>query len=425
MGCDGGYWNLELDGWLGGSDWRGRHREDTPDQIRGRVGSHMVTLESLAPGSYSAVGEDRPYNSAYSANRVFAGHRWIEREESWTGLSLRALYLNEWADRRPLRRPGLDAVEYVGEPMHTASTDLFDVSLRCILSHRTMGHYAEEWRCEECLVFSDLSVPMSVDGLEERLIRPAVNMLSLASGRNSESEIVHLFGADPDEHPVQLLLPCRPTAEPLISYLFMFNLADIDFADYMKLWFAQYTRFGHAVNLSMGISESQGYVSDKLLLGAAAVEELYRAAIDSSNETADHRRRVKRIVSRVDEADRAWLRAKLVGTHRPSFDEMLTAVLDSAGPAFQEVLGSRNEWCARIKSDRHKAAHGNPFMPTATTDWLVTARATEALELMLRIVLLAQTGFSPEHSAARLSRSFALRSLRENLMQCCPEWFAT
>jgi hypothetical protein len=205
----------------------------------------------------------------------------------------------------------------------------------------------------------------------------------------------------------------------------LFELRDIDFEELLPAWWQLYCdkKMRLVVDL-LETLDGPGYPGPQFFTAASAIEAYHLRQYGKPKKSADHRRRVDRIIECVPAEERWWLKKQLAWSHVPTFGDVIDEVVGRAGPLFPPAVGDVVKWRRWVKDARNSVAHRDLSPKVdADRDWRTTVRVTPTIRWLLVLVLLRDLGVRDEviKSGVRNHPGFAAAS--ENLRIAKPEWF--
>lgn len=379
--------------------------------IHGECLNRTVTLFDCDPrGGTSVLGRDSVAN--YFSPTALIGHYAVPpKSPHFDIMSCELSHLSTWTARSGIRTRLHDppAATYTFPSELTAQCDGFTLTLSTLFKELPVGRTLNWSETER--FYAHMRHRVSLNTLTHAAVRPLQHMLSLAAGRICDTErlqvadsarrgshgklwfdVVHYKGKDGAEFP-----------RDAKSHEFLFTLADITFDDFMPKWFDLITRVGLSSDILFSLGrKGNDYVSNRLFNVVSAAEGMHRRLHPELEEQSDKSRaRIKRLADQVnDRDDRTWLKQQLAFSHLPTFAERLNQLVDRAGPTFTPYHGSRTQWVRIIKDMRNMVAHTRDDVERNPSAMF---RLASTLDLLLRIVLLREAGFSHEFCEDRVS----------------------
>jgi len=274
----------------------------------------------------------------------------------------------------------------------------------------------------------ELAEPLPVLAIEQAYVRPLRYLLNLATNETCNVKSLKVANSRHDHSSPGVLWfdvdfyqgkARLPEGKPVELSSMMFSLDDVDFRSVIPKWFETVEQIGLSLDLLFALSNPGNiFVSNRLFNAATALEGLHQKLYpEKEGELRANRKRVAAIAKLIeDQAERAWLRTHLAGSHRPFLRQRLDDLLERAGSAVRPIVGDSKVWTTKIKNLRDSIGHG---ADRSNDDLTAQVRLTATLELLYRSILLLEIGFSDQQceQMVRTNRnwSYLPRVLREDI----------
>lgn len=342
--------------------------------------------------------------------------------------------LTAWAQRRRIETEYSDNGQMIARhvPQTEMAVALPDATLRLRgrLDFDDSDHRVA-WEHHEQIVI-ELAKPLPILELENRYIRPLRYLLNLATGETCNVQsfsVANSAHLDPrpgllwfavDFYQGRVAPPPRKSIDP---HDMVFTLDQCEFGKLIPRWFEIIVKFGISLDLLFALSSPGNiYVSNRLFNAVSAVEGLHqRLYPDTGDLKKAHRRRVKSITEAVGEDDRAWLNERLASAYRPLLRQRLAELLDRAGSTLDQYVGNRDEWIKKVKKLRDLIGHG---VDQVEKDLAMQVRLTATVELLYRVILLRELGFTNEQCVDIVTKNRNWSYLPAALRRDVPDLFA-
>ena len=368
---------------------------------------------------------------------AFIGSYWLDDKEEakFDRVCANIDNLVEWSNQRRMvgRHPtGKTVLEYTRPDPAVATIDGTTITLSEGLATRERI-YSAQWDVEANLNL-ELATPEDVHEIDYKYIRPFRYLLNLATG--SASAAGRLRVANPahlDDPSLRWLdtyvygrnRPVAKAIEPSLSANMLFTLQDIDFAKVVPRWYQLVEQLGIACDLLFSINAPENiFVGNQMFNVASAAEGIHqRLYPEADKKSPEYKRRLNEILSAVPEAHSSWLKASLQSSHRLTFAQRLDQLIDRAGSAVHPFVGDRAKWIKCVKDIRNQIAHALRERYSFETDVVKLAWLTATVDVLLRIVLLRELGFSDAECVTMADKNRQWTHLKRILPAEVPEIF--
>ena len=388
------------------------------------AGQQFTLIETYA--TRSTGGLVRPDEQDLSSNRALqgihlrsldeavfeTGHIQFERLLAWAhrttiDLDSVAEISGPSGEQTVIRRP-LPAVVTVHEgieiKLRVRSND-FNITHRPSANRRVVE--SVEWAVLDFTPEAGLSTYNAFD----RLDKDMQDLLTLCSydacGSLKQSLIYRGSEAHPasTHHPIEVSVMGRQVYHPQPvenepgHHIFLFTLAELDFAELVPRWLALKETARTACNTLFGLRYiSTGYVGTRLLGVASAAEGLHQAIRPESTPlpNAQYRALKKKLISAIaDEPDdvRQFVNAEL--RNKPTlYHRLLDLASIPDQQAVDALIKDRSAWATALKDSRNDLAHANER--ESGDESVPAVYLLEVTYALLCLVLMAELGISGE-----------------------------
>lgn len=389
--------------------------------IYGRSGSIDITLlncRSAAIDENAIAGE--VYGQAVYAETALIGAQLDPASMAFSRARWHIVGLNEWAGRRPFDySDDMQAIVRLSIPRLRA--DIGDGVALTLSQHGwgtlPTGHTVTMERNEYFAV--SLKTAAKLDDLERSHVAPTEQFMSLCSGNNVvRTEFQVLEPGAEDERSGEWLDVKRaaldrgfPRREHNIGPLMPLPLREGTFPTLLLAWFSLLQKHNLQSICETLFSPATDRLPPhaRLMALAAAAEALhFRLFTPKDKPPPDFRAARDRILSMLVAEDRAWLRARLLGTHRPPFVQRLRELLDVVRPSVWGLYPNVDAWSNEVLN---KPAIRMPIQPRDVPSPVRLDQLSDSLDLLMRAVLFDRLGFAEKDLSGIISLWMALARL--------------
>ena len=407
--------------------------------IYGRsLGNALTLLGSRSSNSRASIGSTGGSSIGVRVPLVFIGSYWLDdaAEARFTQVSAGVQNLVDWVNQSPIEYQWDNnekrSLEY--QKIRTPKAEVPGASLELFHSiEEGRDGSAIRWEQTADLYF-ELEGAEEVKEIDYRFIRPFRYLLDLATGTPCYPGPLQVANPDHlDDGRTSWLHACAygrngseyKASKATSSPDMMFTLQDVDFPKLVPRWYSLVERLGITCDLLFSINAPQSlFVGNKMFNVASAAEGIHQRLYPESNKpTEEHSKRLAEIFETAPESHRDWLKAKLAFSHQLTFAERLGQLIDHAGPAVYPFIGDRVKWIKYVKNIRNQIAHALRERYSFESDVAKLARLTATVEVLLRIVLLRELGFTDEQCAEMAERNPRWSYLKSVLPNEVPEIF--
>lgn len=393
-----------------------------------RRGPRRITLVNATSAGRSMVlggrGSDAGEQRLRADYALLGGH--VEGAKTlFDRVRLRLGHLDEWA-----RLPGVSTtvavdgshvqIEYTDPDEDRATVPgLGDLILGTVVAmpNPSVRGAAVDRRAELRL---ELAQPLRFEEIWQRLVAPAVTLLSLCTDRDSHITTLQLR-TGPDEQWLEVRHPMietdTPDPEDRVAVHEVLFSREVVTMDQVAQWLVQAPDLSPIPGIVAAIrTGSQRTLANQLLDLATAAEGLHRRLPNQPKPMSRGQARSARHAARdaVDAALRDRVNDALGHLDDATFAERLRAVTDLAMPSIPEAMGDRELWEQRIKQVRNGFAHQDP--KSASDEWQEYLVLLRTLRWVLITALLSRAGVKAAALAQRLQSyepyRFQLRQAR-------------
>ena len=408
--------------------------EENISIIHGNAGGHSVTLQQC-----HVLGSGTAAANAIVECAYLGGHFLSEEDFKFREIQIELVNFDDWVRWSNWRRPGLSRdnwdpnkfrIEYSRAPDLIADTEIGRFAVAVFPEQR--GDFFTELAVKEHLYVSvRTEEPKTFQTLSSRVVRPLVNLVSLATTNIVPIRAVYVMaprkvfvGAEPQmiEMRTEVLGPIGPRRanhpRSRIPQSMLFTLADVEdrLSDTLNRWFRFYDDFRIPLDIFFTVRNSKGGYFEHRFLSLAQVAESYHRfrirRVDFSGSELN--RRISRIESTFPDYA-GWLRARLAGGNEVVFSDRLVELIDKSRSLVGPIISDVGELVAAIVKTRNKFVHASPdFSPTPEGQYGLF-RLTAVLSLLMEEYLLRELGFDEADAAQRVGRTVEYayaRSLR-------------
>ncbi|WP_157360707.1 HEPN domain-containing protein [Amycolatopsis thermoflava] len=425
--------------------WGSLDERTVPSVMNGAFDANILNGVSLSKALTIIGGRFRgsQYSSTGSsiiqvrAPLVFAGSYLLESadEATFTKVDASPGNLLQWIARSGLSREwpnrGHAKLEYTALEPSIASTQGATLELHHGFVANGDDHWAE-WQEAGSLLF-ELSEPHTVPDIEYKFLRPFRYFLDLATGSAPHPGPLQVANPDHLEEPTTQWLDVHaygrdkrvPRKKPPMVHEMLFSLPEIEFAEVVPRWYALVDKLGITCDLLFSLSAPQNvFAGNKLFNVASAAEGIHqRLYPEADRQTPEHRQRVKEILDTTPEDHRDWLKAKLAFSHAPTFADRLQQLIDHAGSCIDPFIGDRDKWVRLVKDVRNQIAHARRERHIVETEVVKQVRLTATIDVLLRVILLRELGFTDDQCVNMVQRNPQWSYLQSVLPTALPEIF--
>ncbi|MFL6127249.1 HEPN domain-containing protein [Actinophytocola sp.] len=408
-----------------------------PTLILGRSLGNAVTLLSSSFGPSNMSLFDGSSITSLHVSVALVGQYWLEvpDEAVFDKVDAELTNLVPWADQRAISREwnddGTSILTNTWLPDSQASIPGALLKLGHGFDEKT-GSYSMSWAQSAGLVI-DLSSPVDIGDVDYKFVRPFRHLLSLATGVDSAAGRFRVGNKAYVEDPRNVWLDAHVygrskaylNAEQERAERMLFTLADVDFAEFVPRWYQLVDKLGITCDLLFSANSSHvPFASNKLFNLASAVDGVHQRLYPSADKkTREHRVRVSEVVDAAPKQHQKWLQNALLFSHRTDFEQRLHALIDHAGLALHPFLGDRDKWVTLVKKLRNQFAHAPRSRHPLESDVRKLSRLSATIDVLLRIVLLREMGFSNDQCAEMTDRAPRWRYLKNVLPTELPDIF--
>jgi hypothetical protein len=362
-------------------------------------------------------------------------HLGTEEDHKFDRARFRVTNLDAWAGREPFSEgDGPDSTDYTlhftTPPLLTASLPDAQISLGrplSVVSTGTTTYSLDSF--EEMTV--ELEQPLSLRELRYQYIDPVVQLLDLATDHPCEPLSIQVANSKVDGRTEPLWLRALYPNERRfdeggaeLRQRMPFSLSETTFETLIPQWFEIEKQVRPVCDTLFSLRNSSRYYLQNLAFSAAAAAEGLHVRLNpgADKNSEEHQERLRRIYAAAPNSkDRKWLKYQLKYSHNFEYADRLRDLIATAGPAFEPYIGSDPErWIVRVKKYRNIVAHAGEGRDE---DLEVVALIAQTVQLLLRIVLLKQLGFTDDQCKSMTDRVPHWRSLRDVLPRDAKELF--
>jgi hypothetical protein len=380
----------------------------TTDILNGAVPRRMITLLGCVQQKSALFGKDLVMLSVRFDKALLGGYLLDNSSDAvFDEVFVELDAVSEWASYQPISSSDVGekiVVEY--EKPAALSANLSSGQVRMVSDIRGSDDEQKvNWKAVSSFIVT-LDRPLSIDDIEERYVRPLRYLLSLATGtpavvtrlRVQNSAHTKPLGASQwlDVEFYQGKLPPEPP-KPVSRHDMLFKLDDIEFSQFLPRWFELVERCGISLDLLFSLDNPGNiFVTNRMFNAVTAVEGLHQRLNPIHEDVIKvHKKRVDAIAGTIDDKhERKWLRENLAGAYRPTLRTRLGELLDLAGSTMHPYVGDRERWIKRVKDIRDLIGHGSSELEK---DRRVQIRLTASLELLYKLILMRELGFSDQY----------------------------
>lgn len=331
---------------------------------------------------------------------VLAGARHLESEadQQFDRVRFRITALDEWADRKPFdHTDDWDSWNYTLRftmpPALTASLPGARVTLRRSRQTTTSPTVCSIESFEQITI--ELDTPLPLDELRYQYVDPFVHLLDLATDHACEPVSIEVSNSRRDDDGLPSWFRVgypdeRGAADRRLPFPdeMPFRLADKDFSILIPRWFEVESTLRPVCDILFSLRDTSRYFIHNLAFSAASAAESMHSRLRGGKK---------------------------------HYAVRLAELVQDAGKPFLAYCGpDPSIWITRVKNYRNVVAHADDVNGE---DQAVVVRLAQTLQVLLRMTLLCELGFTDDQRAKMIARVPHWKHLRDVLPREVPELF--
>jgi hypothetical protein len=359
---------LRCNGWPG--SWAQDLAEDrSPETLYGLVhGEHVTLLNCFATYYDSVFSQHPPATVTFHVGQVLSGAHLPPAQARIARADVRLDHLTSWGVRLPLSRASAGS-HPIGSISYAQPPPMEGVVPGASLKLERVARESGDFRRRRSIETDDVAVfrftpPVTLKTLHRDYVSPLRQLIALAVGSPVFMPSLELIVGDRNRGRSARLISVQLTkavSEEMHSGSMRFTADTLGFDVTVRSWWSLHPDFQVIMNLHEGIDASRGFLAERFLTAATALEGYHRTKYPGP---------------RIKYADR------------------LRVLAERAGQTFQAGIGVPGRWEDAIVAGRDGLSHRDPQMINVEDNieravWLI-----ESMEWLLTLLFLQDLGLS-------------------------------
>lgn len=259
--------------------------------------------------------------------------------------------------------------------------------------------------------------PISVDELNQKILEPIRNFISLATAR--PNSVTALSAIISDTQRVKIYTQSSYQSQPYFS---LYNQGIIIFlaeeivdrsTEYIKKWLELEREIPDVCELFFGVHCDHGAFSSNKFLNLVQALEAYSRFRYGRHETPEeeYKRRVGLVVDAVPDEHKSWLEQKLYFSNHKPLKKRLIELISVASGLIDSLIPDPEEFSRWVADTRNYLTHVDRTDKKRIADGGYLDALTSCLLWLFRIHLLLEIGFSHDQCSTLLSKNRVYQDL--------------